>query len=75
MAYLAKKDFPQIDFNKSIIIGNKLSDMKFGRNAGMYSIFVATTNPETPFPHLDINLRFNDLAEVAEALQSALINS
>jgi D-glycero-D-manno-heptose 1,7-bisphosphate phosphatase len=65
MAHLAKKDFPEIDFSKSIIIGNKLSDMKFGRNAGIYTIYVATTNPEVPFPHPDIDLRFNTLLEVA----------
>jgi histidinol-phosphate phosphatase family protein len=30
MALQAKKDFPAIDFKKSIIVGNKLSDMQFG---------------------------------------------
>lgn len=65
MAHLAKKDFPEIDFTKSIIVGNKLSDMKFGRNAGIYTIYVATTNPEVPSPHPDIDLRFNALIEVA----------
>ncbi len=65
MAHLAKKDFPEIDFTKSIIVGNKLSDMKFGRNAGIYTIYVATTNPEVPSPHPDIDLRFNTLIEVA----------
>lgn len=69
MAHQAKKDFPEIDFKKSIIIGNKLSDMKFGRNAGMHTIYVATTNPEVPFPHPDIDFRFNDLKEVAVHLE------
>ncbi len=71
MAYLAQKDFPHIDFSKSIMIGNKLSDMNFGRNAGMYTIYVATTNPEVPFPHSAIDVRFNDLAEAANALNNA----
>jgi len=75
MALQAQKDFPGIDFSKSIIVGNKLNDMKFGRNAGMYTIFVATTNPETPFPHPDIDLRFNDLPEVAQKLKAALTKS
>ncbi len=69
MAHQAKSDFPQIDFTKSIIIGNKLSDMEFGRNAGMYTFFVATTNPETPFPHQSIDYRFNDLLHAATYLQ------
>ncbi len=75
MAYLAQKDFPQINFSKSIMIGNKLSDMKFGRNSGMFTIFLATTNPETLYPHPDIDLRFNNLAEVATKFQPALTES
>ncbi|HEX8332242.1 MAG TPA: hypothetical protein VF622_06445, partial [Segetibacter sp.] len=66
----AKKDFPNIDFTKSIIIGNKLSDMQFGRNAGMYTIYVATTNPEVEFPHPLIDMRFNDLQSVAAHFQA-----
>lgn len=68
MAFQAKKDFPDIDFSKAIMVGNKLSDMRFGRAAGMHTVFVATTNPETIFPHPDIDLRFNSLTEFASAL-------
>jgi histidinol-phosphate phosphatase family protein len=68
MALLAKQDYPEIDFNKAIMIGNKLSDMGFGRNAGTKTVFVATTNPETPFPHPSIDFRFADLCEFASAL-------
>ena len=68
MAFLAKADFPTIDFTKSIMVGNKLSDMNFGRNAGIYTAFVATTNPETPFPHPSIDFRFDNLLAFAKAL-------
>lgn len=68
MALQAKKDFPTIDFSKSIMIGNKPTDMLFGRNAGMHTVFLATTNPEVPFPHPDIDFRFNSLIEFAKAL-------
>lgn len=68
MALAAQKKFPEIIFSKSIMVGNKLSDMKFGRNAGMHTIFLATTHPETVFPHPDIDLRFNSLLEFAKAL-------
>ena len=40
MALQAQKDFPEIDFSKSIMVGNSLSDMKFGKNAGMCTILV-----------------------------------
>jgi D-glycero-alpha-D-manno-heptose 1-phosphate guanylyltransferase len=68
MAFQAKADFPAIEFSKSIMVGNKLSDMAFGKNAGMYTIFVATTNPEIPFPHPDIDLRFDSLEHFVKAL-------
>ncbi len=68
MAFQAKADFPAIEFSKSIMVGNKLSDMAFGKNAGMYTVFVATTNPEIPFPHPDIDLRFDSLEHFVKAL-------
>lgn len=66
MALQAKADFPEIDLHKSIMIGNRMTDMEFGRNAGMKTIFVATTHPEAPFPDPRIDMRFNNLAEVAD---------
>lgn len=70
MALQAMKDFPEIDIQKSIIAGNKLSDMHFGRNAGMHTVFIATTHPETLFPHADIDARFESLYDFAEATSS-----
>ena len=68
MAFRAKADFPEIDFSKSIIIGNNLSDMEFGRNAGMHTIFLQTTQPDLPLPHPDIDMAFNSLLKFAAAL-------
>ncbi|MFN5183210.1 MAG: D-glycero-alpha-D-manno-heptose-1,7-bisphosphate 7-phosphatase [Bacteroidota bacterium] len=45
MAEKAKEDFPSIDFSKSIIIGDSISDMEFGRNAGMKTIFFNNLHP------------------------------
>lgn len=68
MALKAQADYPSIDLQKSIMIGNKPSDMEFGRNAGMVTVFAATTHPETIFPHPDIDLRFDSLPAFAKAL-------
>ena len=68
MAYQAQEAFPDIDFSKSIMVGNRLSDMGFARNAGMFSVFLATTHPEIEFPHPNIDFRFNSLIEFATAL-------
>jgi D-glycero-D-manno-heptose 1,7-bisphosphate phosphatase len=69
MALLAQKDFPKIVFPKSIMVGNKISDMEFGRNAGMHTVFVKTTHPEIGPPHPAIDLCFTNLAAFAKALQ------
>lgn len=66
MALHAKEDFPQINFGKSIMAGNKLTDMQFGRNAGIATVFIASTNPETAFPHALIDARFNSLYQFAK---------
>jgi D-glycero-D-manno-heptose 1,7-bisphosphate phosphatase len=68
MAFQAKNQFPEIDFSKSIMVGNRKSDMEFGRNAGLHTVFVATTHPETPFPDHHIDYRFEDLLAFAQAL-------
>jgi HAD superfamily hydrolase (TIGR01662 family) len=68
MAYQAKDKFPSIDFAKSIIVGNRMSDMEFGRNAGMHTVYLATTHPEAPFPDTKIDDRYDHLLQFAKAL-------
>jgi D-glycero-alpha-D-manno-heptose 1-phosphate guanylyltransferase len=70
MAFQAIQDFPDIDLAKTIMVGNKPSDMRFGRSAGAFTVFVTTTNPDQPYPHPDIDLIFPSLASFAEALES-----
>jgi D-glycero-D-manno-heptose 1,7-bisphosphate phosphatase len=67
MAELAKKDFPQVNMQRSIMVGNKLSDMRFGRNAGMFTAYVATTNPEVTADDSLVDARFDDLPAFAKA--------
>ena len=68
MALQARRDFPGIDFRRSIMVGNNLSDMHFGKSAGMFTVFIKTTHPNQEFPHLDIDLAFDSLIEFARAL-------
>ncbi len=71
MAFQAQKDFPDIDLKRSLIVGNNLSDMEFGRNAGMYTVFVRTTQPGLALPHPLVDLAFDSLPDFAKALQLA----
>jgi histidinol-phosphate phosphatase family protein len=69
MGLQAKKDFPEVDFKKSIMIGNTLSDMEFGRNLGVAAtFFLPTTRPDVKIPNPLIDLVFPDLQSVARAL-------
>lgn len=68
MAFRAVQDIPGIDLTKSIVAGNNPTDMLFGRNAGLYTAFIATTHPEMELPHHDIDFRFHSLMDFAKAL-------
>jgi D-glycero-D-manno-heptose 1,7-bisphosphate phosphatase/D-glycero-alpha-D-manno-heptose 1-phosphate guanylyltransferase len=68
MAFQAQEEFPSIDFSKSVMVGNRMSDMEFGRNAGMHTIYLATTNPEAPFPDTKIDYRFDNLFQFVQAI-------
>jgi D-glycero-D-manno-heptose 1,7-bisphosphate phosphatase len=69
MAEEAKRDFPDIDFSRSVMIGNNISDMEFGRNAGMHTVFLTTTHPDHAGHKASIDLVFDSLYSFAKALQ------
>lgn len=64
MALQAKKDFPAIDFSRSVIVGDSLSDMEFGRNAGMKTVYVSDLDRKDD----RIDFRVSSLLEFAHAL-------
>lgn len=69
MGLQAQKDFPEVNFSKSIMIGNTLSDMKFGRNLNVaVNIFLPTTRKDVDLKHEDIDMVFSDLIAAARAL-------
>jgi histidinol-phosphate phosphatase family protein len=41
MGLKAKTDFPEIDFSKSIMVGDTDSDMEFGKKLGMITVYVS----------------------------------
>jgi len=58
MALQAKKDFPYIDFNNSVMVGDSISDIEFGKKSGMKSFLIANKSSE-----------FQDLYEFALNMQ------
>jgi len=45
MAELAKMQFPEIEFEKSIMVGDTDSDILFGKNVGMRTVRIQTEEP------------------------------
>lgn len=72
MAHSVQKDFPDIDFAKSIMVGDSVSDMHFGRNAGMVNVFIGSTKglDKTEADHIDIC--YPTLLAYAHAIESSL---
>jgi D-glycero-D-manno-heptose 1,7-bisphosphate phosphatase/D-glycero-alpha-D-manno-heptose 1-phosphate guanylyltransferase len=68
MGLQAAQDFPDIDLSKTIMIGNTISDMKFGRNLGVQTIFLPTTRPEVDLNDERIDAVYNSLIDFANAL-------
>ena len=68
MGLLAKKDYPRIDFTRSVMVGNKLTDMEFGRNLGATTIFLPTTNPEVSETDPRVDAVFPSLLHFARSL-------
>jgi D-glycero-D-manno-heptose 1,7-bisphosphate phosphatase len=67
MALDAQKDFPEIDLNRSLMLGDSLSDMEFGRNAGMKTIFISEERVEND----TIDFNFKSLNDFITGLQNA----
>ncbi|HWY37447.1 MAG TPA: HAD family hydrolase [Bacteroidia bacterium] len=64
MALQAKEDIPEIDFSRSIMVGDSVSDMQFGRKAGMRTVFISSEKVK----NADIDFCFSSLKSFAEAL-------
>ena len=66
MGLHAQKDFPEIDFKKSIIIGDSESDIQFGTKLGMKTIMLKNArNISTKADYI-----FENLQAVATALKN-----
>ena len=70
MGLKAVKDFPDIDLAKSIMIGNTLSDMQFGRSLAVKTIFLPTTRPEVDLHDSRIDEVYPSLIAFANDLKN-----
>jgi len=68
MALQAKEDFSMIDFKQSVIVGNSLSDMEFGKRLAMHSVFLTTKHEPFQLPHDLIDEQYASLLSWAQSL-------
>lgn len=68
MALQAQKKFPAIDFLKSVMVGNNISDMEFGNNIGAKTVLLLTTMATVPPVLTYLDASYNSLAEFAASL-------
>jgi histidinol-phosphate phosphatase family protein len=69
MGLEACRQFPDIDPVKSIMVGNSISDMGFGRNLGCFNVFLTTTCKKVPVEENSIDAFFPSLREFAQSLR------
>jgi D-glycero-D-manno-heptose 1,7-bisphosphate phosphatase len=55
MAQMAKKEFPNVDFNKSIMVGDTDSDIIFGKKLGMKTVLILTSEKTSIKPDISLN--------------------
>ena len=56
MAFMALKDFPEIDFNKSVVVGDSISDLMFGQKLGMKKVLIGSKEGE-----ITVDAKFDSL--------------
>ena len=68
MALNARRQFPEIRFSRSVMAGDSLSDMRFGKRTGMKTVLISEDlQPARSYPRL-IDFVFPDLLSLAYAL-------
>lgn len=67
MALQSKKDFPEINFFKSIMVGDSISDMEFGKKSGMLTILISK-NLKHNLTMDNVDFVFKDLFSVYSEL-------
>ncbi|MDR3338580.1 MAG: HAD-IIIA family hydrolase [Candidatus Symbiothrix sp.] len=68
LALQAKRDFPDLDFSRSLMAGDSLSDMQFANNADIPAVLIGNKYKDETIASVRIHARFPDLITFAEHL-------
>lgn len=70
MGLRARKEFPNLRFKKSVMVGDSISDMEFGRKLKMQTVFISSSISKTIKNYRLINKRFDSLIDYAKYLEN-----
>jgi len=65
MAMQAREDFPEVDFSKSVMIGDMEKDVEFGKKLGMVTVFIGI---KEQFDNFEPDYRHDSLLSFAKTL-------
>ncbi|HEX7412264.1 MAG TPA: HAD-IIIA family hydrolase [Bacteroidales bacterium] len=68
MGLLARKNFPDIRYTNSVMVGDSISDMRFGKRLGMLTVFISDDLNEIRSHASLIDQAFPDLYTFSESL-------
>ena len=68
MAFKAKSEFTDVHFKQSVMVGDSISDMQFGKRLGMKTIFISENIKKCRENHTLIDLAFPNLWDFAQSL-------
>ena len=69
MALQAKNDYPEIEFSNSIMVGDSISDMEFGKRLNMQTVLIEGKG-EDVFDENLIDQKFSTLYDFAKSIHS-----
>lgn len=73
MGHQAQQDFPEIDFKRSVMVGNSISDMEFGKKLSMHTVFLTTKHEPFPEPNDIIDEQYTSLFDWAKSLEGVVV--
>lgn len=68
MAFQAQRDYPAVDFSKSVMVGNSRSDIEFGKKLDMYTVLVGDKYKKEDKIYNNINAYYENLYKFADSL-------
>lgn len=69
MALMAQRQFKNIDFERSVMVGDSNSDILFGKNLGMKTVRIHTVEPIT----VEADITFKSLVEFEKWIKNEII--